>query len=107
MLMEDTNQQYGQKHIVKSNIDYTVINIDSAPIMESVFDVLTVLQNTDHVILKSNGNSIPNAVAVANIITEDVLKDKSKVQKILLDTLSAAGIGKMTSTIEILLEKVQ
>ena len=107
MLMEDTNQQYGQKHIVKSNIDYTVIDIDNAPIMESVFDVLTVLQNTDHVILKSNGNSIPNAVAVANIITEDVLKDKSKVQKILLDTLSAAGIGKMTSTIEILLEKVQ
>lgn len=107
MLMDDTNQQYGQKHIVKSNIDYTVINIDNAPIMESVFDVLTMLQNTDHVILKSNGNSIPNAVAVANIITEDVLKDKSKVQKILLDTLSAAGIGKMTSTIEILLDKVQ
>lgn len=105
--MDDTNQQYGQKHIVKSNIDYTVINIDNAPIMESVFDVLTMLQNTDHVILKSNGNSIPNAVAVANIITEDVLKDKSKVQKILLDTLSAAGIGKMTSTIEILLDKVQ
>ncbi len=107
MLMDDTNQQYGQKHIVKSNIDYTVINIDNAPIMESVFDVLTMLQNTDHVILKSNGNSIPNAVAVANIITEDVLKDKSKVQKILLDTLSAAGIGKMTSTIEILLDKIQ
>lgn len=107
MLMDDTNQQYGQKHIVKSNIDYTVINIDNAPIMESVFDVLTMLQNTDHVILKSNGNSIPNAVAVANIITEDVLKDKSKVQKILLDTLSAAGIGKMTSTIEIFLDKVQ
>ena len=73
--------------------------------MESVSHVLFALRNQDQVILKSSGNSIPNAVAVANIITEDVLKDKFKVQEIFLDTLAAAGIGKMTSTVEIILDK--
>lgn len=111
MLMEDIKEQYGQEHIVKSNDsgsrnDHgTIIHIDDAPVMESVSNVLNILRNKDQVILKSNGHSIPNAVAVANIITEDVLRDRYKVQKVLLDTLAAAGIGKMTSTVEIVLDK--
>lgn len=105
MLMKDTKEQYGQEHIVKSDDD-AIVHIDNAPIMESVFNVLTVLRGQDKVILKSSGSSIPNAVAVANIITEEMLRDKSKVQEILLDTLTAAGIGKMTSTVEIILHKI-
>ena len=105
--MEDIKEQYGQEHIVKSNDgdNGNVIHIDNTPVMESVFNVLTAFRDRDQVTLKSSGNAIPNAVAVANIITEEMLKDKSKVQKILLDTLAAAGIGQMTSTVEIILNK--
>jgi DNA-binding protein len=67
---------------------------------------VTILGKKNKVILKSKGNSIPNAVAVANIITEKMLKGNSKVEKITLDTVAAAGIGDMTSTIEIILNKI-
>ena len=48
----------------------------------------------------------PNAVAVANIITEKMMKGNSKTEKIILDTEAAAGIGSMTSTVEIILNKI-
>ena len=104
MLMEEMNEPHGQEQTNKS--DDTIINIGNDPVMQSAIDVLSTLGNENKVILKSAGNSIPNAVAVANIITEKMLKGNSKVQKITLDTVSAAGIGKMTSTIEIILNKI-
>ena len=73
--------------------------------MQAALDVLTILGKKNKITLKSKGNSIPNAVAVANIITEKMLKGNSKVEKINLDTVAAAGIGDMTSTIEIILTK--
>jgi DNA-binding protein len=35
-----------------------------------------------------------------------MLKGNSKIQKIILDTAEAPGIGSMTSTIEIILNKI-
>lgn len=101
--MEETSEQYGQEQTNKSE-DNTV-NIGNDPVMQSAVDVLSILGSKTQVTLRAKGNSIPNAVAVANIITEKMLKGNSKIQKITLDTESAAGIGKMTSTIEILLSK--
>ena len=63
------------------------------------------LISKNQVILKARGNTIPNAVAVANIITEKMLIGKTKIEKINLDTVSEAGIGNMTSTIEIIINK--
>ncbi|MFQ5475416.1 MAG: DNA-binding protein [Nitrosopumilus sp.] len=102
--MEESREQYGQEQTAKS--DNAIINIGNDPVMQLAIDVLSVLGNKNQIILKSKGNSIPNAVAVANIITEKMLKGNSKIQKITLDTESAAGIGKMTSTIEIILNKI-
>ncbi len=102
--MEETNEPYGQEQTNKS--EDTIITIGSDPVMQSAIDVLSILGSKNQVILKAKGNSIPNAVAVANIITEKMLKGNSKVQKITLDTESAAGIGRMTSTIEIILNKI-
>ncbi len=102
--MEETAKPFGQEQTNKSEI--TIINIGDDPVMQSAIDVLSTLGNKKQVILKSRGNSIPNAVAVANIITEKMLKGNSKVQKITLDTVAAAGIGDMTSTIEIILNKI-
>ena len=104
MLMEETTKSHGQEQTEKS--DETIIQIGNYPVMESALDVLTILGKKNKVILKSKGNSIPNAVAVANIITEKMLKGNSKVEKITLDTVAAAGIGDMTSTIEIILNKI-
>jgi len=101
--MEETTEPSGQEQTEKS--EQAIIKIGNYPVMESAVEVLAILGNKKKVILQSRGNSIPNAVAVANIITEKMLKGNSKIQKINLDTVSAAGIGDMTSTIEIILIK--
>jgi DNA-binding protein len=103
MLMEETSEPSGQGQTEKS--EQAIIQIGDYPVMESAIEVLSILGNKKKVVLQSRGNSIPNAVAVANIITENMLKGNSKIQKINLDTVSAAGIGDMTSTIEIILIK--
>lgn len=100
--MEETTELHGQEQTEKSE---TTIQIGNYPVMEAALDVLTILGKKTRVILKAKGNSIPNAVAVANIITEKMLNGNSKVEKIKLDTVAAAGIGDMTSTVEIIIVK--
>ena len=102
--MEETVKPQGQEQTEKS--DEATIHIGNYPVMEAAIDVLGILGKNNKVIIKSKGNSIPNAVAVANIITEKMLKGNSKVEKITLDTVAAAGIGDMTSTIKIILNKI-
>jgi len=104
MLMDEVNEQGGQEQTEKS--EDAIINIGNEPVMQTAIDVLSVLGNKNKVILRAKSNSIPNAVAVANIITEKMLVGNAKVQKITLDTVAAAGIGSMTSTIEIILNKI-
>jgi len=101
--MEETTEPSGQEQTETS--EQAIIKIGNYPVMESAVEVLAILGNKKKVVLQSRGNSIPNAVAVANIITEKMLKGNSEIQKINLDTVSAAGIGDMTSTIEIILIK--
>ena len=104
MLMDEITEQYGQEQTKKS--DETIINIGYDPVMQIALDILTIFGSKNKVILKAKGNSIPNAVAIANIITEKMLKGNSKVEKIILDTVESAGIGSMTSTVEIILNKI-
>ena len=97
--MEEVNEPKGQEQ--------TIINIGSDPVMLTAVDVVSKLMNQNEVILKARGNSIPNAVAVANIITEKMLVGRTKVKKINLDTVAKAGIGDMTSTVEIIIKRNQ
>ncbi|GKS67828.1 hypothetical protein YTPLAS73_13750 [Nitrosarchaeum sp.] len=103
MLMEEIKKEHGQEQT--NTPETTILYIRNDPVMQVAIDVLPILGNKNRVILRAVGNSIPNAVAVANIITEKMLHGNSKVEKIKLDTEAAAGIGKMTSNIEILLIK--
>jgi DNA-binding protein len=103
MLMEEIKQEHGLEQINKS--EDTIVYIRNDPVMQSAIDLLPILGNKKRVILRAVGNSIPNAVAVANIITEKMMHGNSKVEKIKLDTEAAAGIGSMTSNIEIILIK--
>ena len=95
--MEKINEPTGQEQ--------TIINIGNDPVMLTAVDVLSKLMSKNQIILKARGNSIPNAVAVANIITEKMLRGNSKIEKINLDTVTEAGIGNMTSTVEIIINK--
>ena len=104
MLMDEINEQCGQEQTDKS--EDAIITIGNDPVMLLAVDVLSVLGKKNRVILRAKGNSIPNAVAVANIITEKMLKGNSKVGKITVDTVAAAGIGSMISTVEIILNKI-
>ena len=81
-------------------------HINNSTIMSQVVDVLGILESHGVVTLKARGNSIPNAVAVANFINDDTLKDQVKIQKIDLDTVESAGIGRMISTIQIIIKKI-
>jgi len=82
-----------------------IFNVRNEPVMIEAINVITLLGKSNKAILRAKGNSIPNAVAIANIITEKMLKGNSKIQNIVLDTDMPAGIGKMLSTIEIVLLK--
>ena len=95
--MEETNELNGQEQ--------TTINIGNEPVMLTAVDVVSKLINQNKVILKARGNAIPSAVAVANIVTEKMLEGSTKIEKINLDTVEEAGIGSMTSTVEIIIQK--
>ena len=95
--MEEINEPKGQEQ--------TVINIGNDPVMLTAVDVVSKLINQNEISLKAKGNSIPNAVAVANIITEKMLVGNTKIEKINLDTVEKAGIGNMISTVEIIISK--
>ena len=97
MLMEEVNEPKGQEQ--------TEISIGNDPVMLTAVDVVSKLMIQNKISLKARGNSIPNAVAVANIITEKMLVGSTKVEKIKLDTLEEAGIGSMTSTAQIIIKK--
>ena len=95
--MEEINESKSQEQ--------TEMNIGNEPVMLTAVDVVSKLMIRNKIGLKARGNSIPSAVAVANIITEKMLVGSTKIEKINLDTVAEAGIGDMTSTVEIIIKK--
>ena len=74
-------------------------------VMKSALDVLTELSANKKIVLKADGDLIPNAVAVANIVTENMLKGNSSIQDIKLDSIISDEDGIMTSNIKITILK--
>ena len=74
-------------------------------IMKNAVDLIPHFGKSEQIILKAKGNSIPNAVAIANILTEKILKGCLKIQKINVDSEAILEMGRMTSTIEIVISK--
>lgn len=103
MLME-TNEKIGQEQI-KTSKD-TVIAIYDEPVMQSALDAIPILAKYGEITIIAKGNSIPNAVAVANIITENILKGSSKIHKITVDSEPIHEMGRTLSNIEIILRKI-
>ena len=75
------------------------------PIMQCATNALMLISKLGKIHLKANADLIPNAVSVANIITENFLKNNSKIEKIILDSEILPDDGRMISTIEIIIFK--
>jgi len=91
-----------EQKIENSNQEVFIVYDD--PIMESAMEVLEKFNQSNTVILRGKGKTIPNAVAIANIIEDNFLKGNSKIKKIYLDS-EIPKDGKMVSKIEITVEK--
>jgi DNA-binding protein len=98
MILQEINRSDNNKD------DHTYFIKDES-VMTSSLDVITKFSYTKRVILKANGNLIPNAVAIANIVTENMLNGNSSIQEIKLDSIISEKSGQMTSNIEITLLK--
>ena len=83
----------------------TLFLVNNEPVMKTALEVLSMLGNTDEIRIKGKGETCPAAVAVANIITENMLKGKSKTGKITVDS-DIVDNGYMISTIEIVIKKI-
>ena len=89
----------------ENNIDKDSFFVKDESVMASALDVLTALSASKRVVLMAKGNLIPNAVAVANIVTENMLKGNSKIDDIKLDSVISEEDGQMISNIEIVVIK--
>jgi archaea-specific DNA-binding protein len=84
--------------------DPHVYYVRNEPVMQAALDVFTLINKYGKGLLLAKGNSIPAAVAIANIIVEKMLNRNSTIKHILLDSESEFG-KRMISTIEILIVK--
>lgn len=103
MLMEETIEMKGQEQTKKNE---TIMEIHNDPVMQSALDALSIFGKHKEITIKARGNSIPNAVAVANILTENMLKGNVKIEKITVDSEPIHELGRTQSNIEIILKKI-
>ena len=89
----------------ENDLDKDSFFVKDESVMASALDVLTALSASKRVVLMAKGNLIPNAVAVANIVTENMLKGNSKIEDIKLDSVISEEDGQMISNIEIIVIK--
>ena len=102
--MEDAKERAGQEQTDKSK--ESIIEIRNDPVMQSALDALEIIGKYKEITIRAKGNSIPNAVAVANILKDNMLKDKSEIQKITVDSEPIQEMGRTLSNIEIVLKKI-
>ena len=82
LLVEDKMQLNGNF----SNSEGKLVNIHQQDIVPCALDLLTDLVKHKTVTLVASGQSIPTAVAVANIVTENMMKGNSKILDIVVDS---------------------
>ena len=94
--MEETKQ-------ISQNQQYEY-HVRNDPVMPAALDVFTLINKNGKIILLARGNTIPNAVAIANIIVEKMLHGSCSIEHIKLDSEEEFG-KRMLSTIEIIINK--
>jgi len=101
-----SSNESSQPKAISTNdsVDNNELIVTNEPVMKSAIDVLSKLSLTNKLVLKAYGEIIPNAVAIANIITENILKGNSRIDEIILDSDISDENG-MISNIQIVLLK--
>jgi len=84
----------------------SVFEIQNIPVMESVLEALSIIGKHTEITIIGKGESISNAVTVALIITEKMLKGNSKIHKITVDSEPIQDLGSAMSNIKIILRKI-
>lgn len=82
MISEDKTQVNGNF----SNSTGKIVAIHQQDIVPCALDLLTDLVKFKTITLVAKGQSIPTAVAVANIVTENMMKGNSKILDIVVDS---------------------
>lgn len=73
--------------------------------MYTALEVLERLGREGRLVLMARGDSIPTAVAVANIITGRLVQGSSRIENVHVDSEEIRELGGVMSTIEITLSK--
>ena len=82
MISEDKTHSSGNF----SNSVGKIITIHQQDVVPCALDLLTDLVKFKTITLVAKGQSIPTAVAVANIVTENMMKGNSKILDIVVDS---------------------
>ena len=93
--------------MIEPTIDYTTEKflISNDPVMKTAMDVLEILNQINRITIKGKGESCPATVSVANIITQNILKDRTRTEKISVDG-EILDDGRLISIIEIVITKI-
>ena len=70
------------------------------PIMKTAFDVLEIIRKNKKIIVEGKAEMCSKAVAVSNILTERMLKETTKFEKIDVDS-EMSDDGQLISTIKL------
>jgi archaea-specific DNA-binding protein len=82
LISEDKAQASGNF----SNSTGKIVTIHQQDVVPCALDLLTDLVKFKTITLVAKGQSIPTAVAVANIVTENMMKGNSKILDIIVDS---------------------
>jgi DNA-binding protein len=85
--------------------DQTPFLVSNKPVMETALELFELLANTDEIRIRGKGETCPNTVSAANIITEQMLKGKTKIGKIIVDSY-ITNDNYMISIIDIVIKKI-
>ena len=97
---ENFSSNSGQKQILTE----TIFEIGKEPNFVKALELAYPLAKSGEITLKAKGEFIPNAITVANILTQRILKDKCKVHKVTVDSEPIVSMGSFNSVIEIVLK---
>ena len=100
LISEDKTQLNGNF----SNSSGKIVTIHQQDVVPCALDLLTELVKYRTVTLVAKGQAIPTAVAVANIVTENMMKGNSKILDIIVDSEEAAD-KPLVSIIKIVVTK--
>lgn len=81
--------------------------ISKDAVMMQAIEVLSILGKDKEITIVATGDSIPNAVAVSNIILNNLLKNNSKIQQISVDSEAISQMGQAVSNIKIVLRQLK